>query len=278
MLINSSASPILELANYNILGRILYYVPYHSPIHPGRVITTFAFISFIVEALNGTGVSYSVNQSLSPSQQEIGRSLLKAALVIQLGVLFLFLLLAGTFHARCRRAGLCGGKNPDNPNGKKLASALYTLYASTTLLGVRTIFRVVEYFAIAQHNFWEPGLDPNSLSVVIRYEWYFYVFEASLMLVNHVMINLRHPRRYLPKSAKTYLSALDGKTEVTGPGYEDGRPFWQTLVDPFNLAGLVTGGKSERQKRFWEEEGGRGGDHDAAVKGSQNLKMGDDTV
>lgn len=41
-----------------MLGRILYYVPYYSPIHPGRVLTTFAALSMLIEALNGTGSSY----------------------------------------------------------------------------------------------------------------------------------------------------------------------------------------------------------------------------
>ncbi|KAK3906252.1 protein RTA1 [Staphylotrichum tortipilum] len=243
-----SAPPLLELANYNILGRILYYAPYHSPIHPGRVITTFTFISFIVEVLNGNGVAYSANQSLAASAQNVGRALLKAALVIQLGVLALFVLLAVSFHRRCLRAGL---------RNERLLAALRTLYASTALLAVRTVFRVAEYWSIAQHDFWRPGgIDVKTLSPAIRYEWFFWVFEASLMLVNHVLMNVRHPRRYLPKSAKTYL-ALDGVTEVTGPGYKDGRKLWVTVVDPFDVYGLVKG--KDREKKFWEEPGAREG-------------------
>ncbi|KAH6844840.1 hypothetical protein B0I37DRAFT_378450 [Chaetomium sp. MPI-CAGE-AT-0009] len=241
-----AAPPLLELANYNVLGRILYYAPYHSPIHPGRVISTFAFISLVIEILNGNGVAYSVNQSLTASQQETGRSLLKAALAMQLGVLALFTLLAGVFHRRCVRAGL------RHPN---LLNALYTLYASTALLAVRTVFRVAEYWTIAQHDFWRPGgIDPATLSPAIRYEWFFWVFEAALMLLNHVLMNARHPRRYLPQSARTYL-ALDGVTEVTGPGYKDGRPFLVTLVDPFDLWGVVRG--REKETRFWEAGEGK---------------------
>jgi hypothetical protein len=189
-------------------------------------------------------VAYSVNQSLSASQQATGRALLKAALLIQLGVIALFLLLAATFHRRCLRSGL---------RNKNLLSALYTLYASTALLTVRTVFRVAEYWSIAQHDFWSPdGIDPNSLSPAIRYEWFFWVFESTLMLVNHVLLNVRHPRRYLPKSTKTYL-ALDGVGEVQGPGYKDGRSFWLTLVDPFDLWGLYKG--KDKETRFWEHAG-----------------------
>ncbi|KAJ4417212.1 hypothetical protein N0V85_001948 [Neurospora sp. IMI 360204] len=240
-----SAPPSAELANYNILGRILYYVPYHSPIHPGRVITTFAFISTVVEALNSNGAALSANQSLRRWKQDIGRDLLKAALLIQLVVIALFLVLAGVFHRRCRRGGI---------KSAKLENVLYTLYASTILLTIRTIFRVVEYWSVADLHYDDRSIDPMSFSPIIRYEWFFYVFEASLMLVNHVLMNVRHPRRYLPKSTKTFLSARDGKTEVTGPGYKDSRPFWVTLVDPFDLAGLIK--RKDRNARFWEEDDG----------------------
>ncbi|SPQ25826.1 57e3c686-fe6f-4cc3-8a5a-0c55b211862c [Thermothielavioides terrestris] len=251
-----AAPPLLELANYHILGRILYYAPYHSPIHPGRVLITFGFISFVVEALNGNGVAYSVNQSLPADKQAMGRALLKAALLIQLAVLALFVLLAVTFHRRCARAQ---AKNAGAGAGKpragyaRLTAALRTLYASSALIGVRTVYRVAEYWSIVQGDgYWRAGADPASLSVVIRYEWFFWVWEASLMLVNHVLVNARHPRRYLPQSSKTYL-ALDGVTEVQGPGYKDGRPFWLTLVDPFDLWGLVNG--RDKAARFWEQAG-----------------------
>lgn len=211
------------------------------------MITTFAFVSVVVEALNGNGVALHANQSLDSGRRAVGIALLKAALVIQLGVLGLFALLAGVFHWRCARAGL--GRN------RRLRGALGTLYASTALLGARTVFRVVEYWGIADVDFWRPGgVDPASLSPLVRFEWFFYVFEASLMLANHVLLNVRHPRRYLPKSTKTYL-ALDGVTEVQGPGYKDGRPFLLTLVDPFDLVGLAKGRK-KKEARFWEEEDG----------------------
>lgn len=129
-------SPLYELCNYNILGRILYYVPYHSPVHPGRVITTFGIISMVIEALNGNGAAYTANQSLPQSKQDMGRALLKAALLLQVVVIGCFLALAGTFHRRCLKAGI---------NNADLRSALRTLYASTALLTVRTIYRIVEY-------------------------------------------------------------------------------------------------------------------------------------
>ncbi|KAG7434110.1 Lipid-translocating exporter-like protein RTA1 [Fusarium oxysporum f. sp. raphani] len=237
--------PLLELQNYRILGRILYYVPYNSPIHPGRVLTTFGFISGIVEALNGWGASYSANQSLTDSEIEIGHALIKTSLLLQIVVAMLFITLAVTFHRRCVVAGI---------TNERLYKPLWTLYTSMTLILVRTIYRIVEYFSVAELRY-GPGFDPATISPIVRYEWFFYVFEAALMLCNLVMFNIRHPRRYLPKNNKIYLST-DGVTEIEGPGYKDPRNLWQTLIDPFDIQGLVTGRGRETDK-FWETGHGR---------------------
>ncbi|KFA79128.1 hypothetical protein S40288_05719 [Stachybotrys chartarum IBT 40288] len=240
--ITYAAPPLLELQNYHTLGRVLYYVPYRSPLHPGRVLTTFGFISAVVEALNGWGASLSANQSLDDDQIEMGHSLTQASLLIQIFVITSFVLLAIVFHRRCLKHG---------PFDRRVKSPLVTLYISMALILVRTIYRIAEYFGIAQIRFNDPNLDPMDISPMIRYEWYFYVFEASVMLINNVMWNIRHPRRYLPESNKIYL-AQDGMTEVEGGGYKDGRPFWLTLVDPFDIASMMRKRNGVVEENFWE--------------------------
>ncbi|KAI0599672.1 hypothetical protein F4775DRAFT_599844 [Biscogniauxia sp. FL1348] len=53
-----AAPPLYKLGNYYVPGRILSFVPYHSPPHPGHVLTTFAAISPVIGAPNGIGASY----------------------------------------------------------------------------------------------------------------------------------------------------------------------------------------------------------------------------
>ncbi|GKT89965.1 RTA1 domain-containing protein [Colletotrichum tofieldiae] len=253
-----AAPPLLELANYHILGRVLYYVPYCSPLHPGRVLSTFAFFSAIVETLNGWGASYSANQSLSPREMATGHALIKASLLLQIFVVACFVVLAVTFHRRCAHAGVAGRRGVKGP--------LSTLYVSVTLILARTTFRIVEYFGVAEMR-WGPGVDVAEIPPAIRYEWFFYVFEAGLMLANVVMFNVRHPRRYLPAKYTVYL-AKDGVTEVDGPGWKDPRPFWVTVVDPFDLAGVVRG-RDRMSDRFWEGDGGQAGGAEGERKGSK---------
>lgn len=249
-----------ELANYYILGRILYFVPYHAPIHPGRVLTTFAVVSIAVEALNGNGAAYTANQALSAAQRETGQTLIKAALLLQLVVVAALVGLAATFHVRCRRAGL-GAARVEQP--------LMTLYLSSGLLATRTVYRAVEYFALARaHDHGAPGFDATTLPPLVRYEWFFYVFEAALMLANGVLLNVRHPRRWLPPSTRVYL-ARDGVTEVVGPGYRQERRFLATLVDPFDIYGLVKG--RDKQTQFWDEEEQAAAEAAAAAVSGQKM-------
>ncbi|KAH6854671.1 hypothetical protein B0I37DRAFT_401608 [Chaetomium sp. MPI-CAGE-AT-0009] len=242
--------PILELANYHILGRTLYYVPYFSPIHPGRVLTTLGALSAVVEVLNALGVAYlATSRTPEGKKYELGHNLLRASLALQLAVIVLFFTLAGLFHARCARAGVA------HP---RVRAVLYSLYASMLLILARTIYRAVEHFAApmvvagagagggAGEEAW------RSLSPIIRYEWFFWVFEAAPMLVNVLMWNARHPRRYLPQSYKRYL-AQDGQTEVDGPGWADKRNLVMTVIDPFGIVAMCE--KGRRGEPFWEQNG-----------------------
>jgi hypothetical protein len=230
--------PLLELANFHVLGRILYYVPYYSPLHPGRVLTTFGALSAVVEVLNALGVSYIANVNASESRHDLGYTLMKISLVLQLMVIVLFVSLAVMFQWRCAQGGI---------RSKRVSGPLLTLYASTVLILVRCVYRTVEHFAFSGG---QTGTDPKDLSPMVRYEWYFYVLEASVMLVNSVLWNVRHPRRYLPQHSTTYL-AQDCSTDLEGPGWKDTRPFVMTLLDPF---GWLDSGKKKEQP-FWETNG-----------------------
>ena len=263
-----AAPPIYELANYVTLGRVLYYIPYNSPLHPGRVITTFGGLSAIVEILTGNGASYASNRKNSAGARAAGRGMLKAALVIQLGVILSFVGLAVHFHIKCRRQQLLPAK---------IAKVLYTLYASMSIILIRTIYRTVEYFLIEDIN-WS-NVDPSTLSPLIRFEWFFWVFEGSIMMINTWLMNVNHPARFLPRKTNVYLSQ-DGVTEIDGPGYRDKRPLWQTLVDPFDIVGLVK--RKDQKNKYWEEpagECGAGKDGSGAVGGqgggkqSRNIAM-----
>jgi hypothetical protein len=67
------------------------------------------------------------------------------------------------------------------------------------------------------------------------------------MYLNVLVLNLFHPGRFLPKNDKIYLDEQGQEVESADNrgGWEDDRPWYITLFDPFNIQGLVR----ERKER-----------------------------
>ncbi|KAL0936935.1 RTA1 domain-containing protein [Colletotrichum truncatum] len=239
-----AAPPLFEMLNYSILARVAYYLPYHCPIHPGRLKTTFVTLATIIEVLGGYGAYYTSKRNEPESERAIGRGCLAASLFLQIVVLVVYVALAAVFHIRARRTRSARGSGTN--------IILWTLYLSSLLILARTIFRVVEFFGLDAFRPEKPGFNPLSVPRVVRYEWHFYVFEASIMLCNQLLLQGFHPRMYLPEGNAVYL-AQDGVTELEGPGFKDQRPWLLILMDPLDFIGMIKG--TNRSTKFWEDNG-----------------------
>jgi hypothetical protein len=198
--------------------------------------------------LTANGAQRAVNSSSTPSEIAAGKALLKAALIAQLFVLTLFVAVAGRFHYNCSKAGMLATASD---NRRRILAVLVTLYISSTLIGTRTIYRTVEYFATAAIPAPQTGeaYNVNSISPIIRYEWFFYVFEVTLMFSNTMMLNFRHPGKYLPRTITTYLGE-DG-VEREGCKFKDTRSVMVQILDPFDIWGLIKG--NDKKDRWWEK-------------------------
>ncbi|KAL4993222.1 hypothetical protein BDV10DRAFT_179520 [Aspergillus recurvatus] len=243
--------PLLELANYHVLGRIFYYVPYLSPLPPNRVMSTFGALMALVELLNALGVSLASNPSSSSSQQDLGSHLTIAALAMQLGVILSFVVLAGIFHRRCVQADI---------RNKAVILPLWILYMSMSLILIRCIYRLIEHTGHTTVDINDMEV-LRSLTPVLRYEWFFYVFEATLMLLNSVLWNAWHPGRYLPRSIWVHLGR-DGR-EVVREESEDGRTVLAKVVSVLSFGilcrrqkGALAVGEAARE---CEDAGGKSG-------------------
>lgn len=155
----------------------------------------------LIEALNGLGVALAANPASSATQQHLGKYLIIAAISLQLLVIIIFAVLAGLFHRRCAQSNIL-------PQAAK--TPLYTLYASMMLIFVRCLYRLVEHTGNTTVRLGDSEA-LRALSPLLRHEWYFYVFEATLMFVNSVIWNIWNPGRYLRKNVRL---AEDGRTEV----------------------------------------------------------------
>ena len=163
----------------------------------------------IVEGLNASGVSLTANARAREATKKIGHNLILVALALQVCVIFVFVYLSAVFHRRCIKARVPA-------QSKAVKFTLTTLYLSMAVIFIRCVFRLVEMATSST------SVDITSmerlmkLSPVLRNEAYFYAFEASLMLINSFLWNVRHPGPYLPGDPHIYL-AQDG-TEVEGGG------------------------------------------------------------
>jgi hypothetical protein len=222
-----SGPPVYALINYFILSRMLYYIPYLAPIHPGRVATTFIGLDGVCEILIGQGAWRMANSSMTVKQRQLGANLVTASLCLQAALFGAFGLMAAQFHVRARKAGVLS---------KDLKTVLLVLYVSATIVTIRCIYRLVEYIS---------GWD----SAIYKNEVVFWIFEAVIMFINTLLLNVWHPGKRLPKSNSVFLDR-DGVTERRGPGWTDDRPWIVTIFDPFDVHGMLTG--KDKKTQFWD--------------------------
>ncbi|CCA75463.1 hypothetical protein PIIN_09446 [Serendipita indica DSM 11827] len=243
------APPIYSAADYFIFAKTLqvflfmeHYIPSQAPMHPRRVVTTFVAADSLCETLMGLGVGQVVHHE-DPRRVRIGSGIIKvlstsappscdthkyeAGLVLQIVLFLLFVVVAVRFHSNTHKAKLAG----------RWTTVLYVLYTSAFVISVRCLYRVVEYWM-------------GTTSPLYRLEVYFQIFEASLMLINVLVLNIWHPGRYLPKSNKVFLNENGQEESTERGGWEDNRPFIHTLVDPFNIRGLLRERREKKKAEF----------------------------
>ncbi|TVY20756.1 Protein RTM1 [Lachnellula arida] len=223
--------PIFAAAEYNILGRLMQYVPMHTPLHPGRVVIVFVYLGALVEALTGAGAGKLATSTPGTEKYISGGTLIAISLVLQGVVECAFVSMVALIHYRCAKANML----PRN-----IAIVCITLYGTSALVLLRCVFRAVEAFT----TYTQSCFGGYCGSVVIN-EWYLYAFEAAPMVLYTLWLNLFHPGRFLPRNCKRYLD-IDGRTERMGPGWIDERPMFLTVADPFNWQNDARGGQ-----KYW---------------------------
>ena len=128
--------PAFAAGLYIVLGRTMYYVPYLSPIHPGRVFTTFIALDIVCEIILANGTARLANPDITPEQIKQGKDIARAGMILQVIMFFFFLLLAAVFHIRCELRHVAS----------KIRPVLIILHCTGVLLLERSIFRVIEFF------------------------------------------------------------------------------------------------------------------------------------
>lgn len=100
------------------------------------MITTFLGLDVLCEVVLGAGAPRISNDTLSQTEREVGRALIKAGMILQVILLIAFLLLAAYFHYKCIRNGV----------GQRVQQVPQMLYAAGLLILERSILRTAEMF------------------------------------------------------------------------------------------------------------------------------------
>ena len=227
--------PIYSAAAYNLVGRMMGYVPQFAMLNPRRVVYFFVYLGALVEALTSAGAATISKHVDDVSAYKRGGTLIAVAIVLQAVIESTLMAMVATFHYRCSKAGML----PRN-----VRTVCLTLYGTSTFVILRCAFRAVESFT----RFTSPSTCTGVCASITRNEWYLYALETAPMVIFTFWLNLLHPGRYLPRDSKRFLDR-DGKTERLGPGWTDNRPTWITLIDPVDLGGSLSGVINHDQ--FW---------------------------
>jgi len=227
--------PIYSAAEYNVLGRLMYYLPMHAPLNPGLVVYFFVYLGASVEGLTAAGASlYATASGGDIAVYRTGGTLISMALVLQAVIECVFISLVALMHHRCIRSGMlpCNVRN-----------LCIMLYGTSAFVLLRCVCRAVESFSTLPVTTCE-----GVCRVVLFHEWYLYAFEAAPMVLYTYWLNLMHPGEMLPAQHNLYLDT-DGRTERLGPGWVDTRSRWQRLMDPMDTRGMLSG--QPGHEKFW---------------------------
>ncbi|KAI8208705.1 Protein RTM1 [Colletotrichum sp. SAR 10_65] len=172
------APALMAASIYMILGRIIMLTDGESHALIKRRWLTKAFVSGDVLSLllqsSGGGMMAAAGQG--NNFMEIGEKTIIVGLFVQLFVFGFFIVTAALFHRRMALVPTAKAHQPEI----RWKYYLLTLYVTSVLIWVRSVFRVIEYL---QGNKGE----------LMTTEVYIYIFDATLMFLVMVWMNWFHP-------------------------------------------------------------------------------------
>ncbi|KAK0483248.1 RTA-like protein [Armillaria novae-zelandiae] len=145
-----------------------------------RVFVVGDVLIFLLQAGGGglqAVAKYRSDASLNQSITDLGQNLIIAGLIAQIVWFGGFIFVCVVFHYRMRVV-------PTVIEKRSWRTFMYVLYAASTLIMVRSIFRVVEYAG-------------GSDGYLLRREVWLYVFDSVLMVGVVALFDVYHPSDYL---------------------------------------------------------------------------------
>jgi hypothetical protein len=141
-----------------------------------------------------------IAKAKTQSDANLGQYIIMGGLGIQIFFFQIFMVTTGIFHYRILRVPTQRSQALSVPWQRFLV----VLYASSSLILIRSVFRVVEY-----------GMGQDG--VLLGHEYYLYIFDACLMFFSMVLFNIWHPSKII---GKPLMKASSSEPVLEGLGYE----------------------------------------------------------
>ncbi|KAJ5608670.1 hypothetical protein N7528_009237 [Penicillium herquei] len=207
-------APTLYAASiYRVLGRVIKFLRgEHLSYVPVKYMTIIFvmgdLLSFILQGAGGGVMSSSGSADLLV----VGQWIIVAGLCVQLVFFGAFIITSICFHCRITQSPTQEAKDSINISGlfsRDWRGLLFALYTASVLILIRSIYRIIEF---AQGN----------SGYVISHEVFLYVFDASMMFLVMIVMNLYHPSVVLCSSESPISSEIKmTRTESDGAIYSD---------------------------------------------------------
>jgi hypothetical protein len=171
-------APALFAASiYMILSRIILLTDgeKHSPIRAKWLTKVFVagdVLSFLMQSSGGGMLATAKTEASTKT----GNNIITGGLAVQVIFFGFFIFTASIFHYRITRAD----RGRHTAVSVPWQQYLVILYIASTLIMIRSIFRIIEY-------------GQGNSGYLLSTEVFIYVFDATLMFLVMVLFNLRHP-------------------------------------------------------------------------------------
>jgi hypothetical protein len=158
---------------YMTLGRVIRSVnaKHLSPIRTSRLTKTFVGGDLLSFSIQGVAANF----FFIPKLAKVGQGIVVVRLFVQLLMFGLFIATTIVFHLRLLRRG-----TSESYASKAWGRSLLLLYSVSTLIMIRSLFRIVEYIM---------GQD----GYLLGHEWTLYIFDSVPMFLVTVLFYFQEP-------------------------------------------------------------------------------------
>ncbi|KAE8142452.1 RTA1 like protein-domain-containing protein [Aspergillus pseudotamarii] len=170
------APALLAASVYMLLGRIILILRAESHAILRKKWLTKIFVTGDVLSFFLQGAGGGIQSSGSLDNMKLGEKIIVVGLFVQIFFFGIFIVTAGSFDLKLKKYPIPRCHDPSIPWRKHLN----ILYATSFLIMIRSVFRLVEY--IQGNN-----------GFLLHHEIFLYIFDAVLIFVAMIAFNVFHP-------------------------------------------------------------------------------------